>query len=131
MVLTKVGQFTLRTTDGSQAITDVGFTPKAIILFSHESNSTGWTADYAVTSIGFATAANSMACVYAAAQTGVACPETTPYRYGSSSYVIVAPEDQAGAIGYSATLTSFDSGGFTLAVTNAVSYTHLRAHETR
>ena len=109
----KVGTFSARSGDGSQAITGVGFTPSCVIVFAQG----GGPAYFA--SWGFASLAASM-CIRAMAQSGPSSDYVTGFLLSSALLI------QIGTYG-SAVLSSMDTDGFTLSWIDRTSGASLNA----
>lgn len=114
-VSTKVGNFSLRTTTGSQAITGVGFQPKAILLWTAREfllNTDSQVYEY---SIGAATGTTSR-WAHASYQNNWGDNSATQT---SNSLCLLLTRAGLGDI-RTVDLTSFDSDGFTLSVTASI-----------
>lgn len=106
----KVGSFNPIATTGSQAVTGVGFTPKAIIFYTSFSGAGGFSSDYK-TMIGFTAGAASSFAVSVASDSGV-----TPSNVGRrvAAKCVTLSNSDGLTISAEADLTSFDADGFTI-----------------
>src|SRR5215467_2320173 len=103
-VSTKAGSFAANTVTGNQAVTGVGFQPKAVLLFSTGATATGDVAPAAISgtyNIGFATDSTHRAAL-SLFDTG----------YGHSNAAIQYLADQGSPP--VADFVSMDAGGFTI-----------------
>lgn len=105
----KVGQFQITAGTGTLAITDVGFTPKALILWTTYQTATGIT-DGAKFAIGWTDGSHHR--TESVQSTDNAATSDTERMVGNVLLRVVT--DGAGTEGLRLTFTSFDSGGFTV-----------------
>lgn len=117
-----VGSFTANTATGSQAVTGVGFTPKAILFWMSGSSAASgtWQSDVRQ-SIGFTSGAAESYSVAGASDDAAADSNTG--RRIAAKCVTVIDVDGATTIG-EADLTSFGADGFTLNWTDAPATAH-------
>lgn len=110
-MLTKVGQFNAQTTSGNQAVTGIGFAPRALIFWAvGATNNDEFNATWFTQGIGFTTGpANS----YAQASAALASTSASTYRR-VESVAIIQTNTSATGIVRRADLASLDSDGFTL-----------------
>lgn len=117
--LTKKGTI-VATTAGSppvsQAVTGVGFTPKAVLIWGQNITSANSYATNNYGSFGFATSSSDRKSMTWAADDNLAT--TNSARRSSSALCLYQFTDGTGGIDGSADLTSMDSDGFTLSWTN-------------
>lgn len=109
----KIGTFTKPASGvtGSQAITNVGFQPKVLIITSEAQTSLNTTLQNDIRSVfGFSTGASESACLRLYALGGGAATSTARH-YFSTDLIRIGSGTTAAAV---ASLTSFDSDGFTL-----------------
>lgn len=126
-VLYKTGSFT-KSVDAApvdQSVTGIGFTPKALILFTHGSAS----ADDAIgtqsaISMGFSDGTTSKS-IWSGSKDAVATSDAN--RYASSSEILITRSVTGGAAANAADLKSLDADGFTLTwTTNSASATIIK-----
>src|SRR5215472_9103817 len=114
-VSTKAGTITIGTGTGSQAFTGIGFTPKALILFSTGATATGDVAPAAASgayNIGFATDTTHRAALSLF---------DTGYGQHGAAIQYIADQGTPGVCD----LTSFDADGFHLTCNPAVTTTRI------
>lgn len=102
--------FAASTAGGSQAITGVGFQPKAIIFFYTTQTAAGNSSTSSGYGMGFATASSTQRAI---ATYSVAAGTSDTARVSSETKTIIILS-AVGTIGAAASLTSFDSNGFTI-----------------
>jgi hypothetical protein len=107
----KVGNFAARLTNGTQAVTGVGFQPAALLFFT-----SGETADGTSTEAFFTCGFGLSSTVRAAIGTTSNDGSQASGRYHTNAHAIVLTTT-AGAVGFAADLDSMDADGFTLDVT--------------
>ena len=110
----KVGTLTSPASAGSQSYTVPGLgteTPKALVFFFTRQGAEGYAAGMA-TAVGFAAGPSSQACVSTSSSDNVS--PTVAYRNQRDSHCLSVVDPSTGGTDVSATLTSFDPGGFTL-----------------
>ncbi len=112
----RIGSFTKRTSAGSQSITGLGFQPTGLMLFSHNStagNGTVETANPAAAiSIGASSGSAAMGTVWMHDRTII---NTDVNMISHTNLVMRMGASNNGITDYGqATLTSYDTGGFTL-----------------
>lgn len=111
-LLTKVGSFAKIDTTGTQAITGVGFTPKAIVFWTSGSNAASGTWDpHILQSIGFTAGPTNSYAVGLAMRDGVG--DTNTARRMAAKVICTAHYDGT-SVFEEADLSSFDADGFTL-----------------
>lgn len=108
-LLTKVGTFTPATSTGAQAITGVGFLPKALILTGSGNTTAGSWNNHVFHAIGFSDGVDSW-CESAAANQGT----TNAVRHRIENTIFVQNNTNSAGIVRRASLDSFDADGFTL-----------------
>jgi len=112
----KAGSGTQPSTTGTQAITGLGFTPKAVIMGSVGNTASTVVAAEARLSYGFATATNQIFSMWMGDLDNVT-PTTNASRTSTTSLVAMANPAASGTTSTllaEATLSSLDSDGFTL-----------------
>lgn len=113
-LLAKKGVFTLPTATGSVPVTGVGFQPKALILWTTGQTATGYAAGL---KLGFGMAASSTQRVTTAIRADDAVSPIVAVRRAMTNACLIASMTSGGSLQMSTDLTSFDSDGFTLALT--------------
>jgi hypothetical protein len=108
----KAGSFALRTSTGSQAVTGVGFQPKAIVFFMNQLTADG-SAVNAYRSIGFAVSSTQRGTVCLVSLDAQATSDS--YK-GSSTTRCIRLLDTAGTVVLSVDFVSMDADGFTISV---------------
>lgn len=103
----KVGNFTKRTSVGTQSITGLGFQPKALIFYSVNHNTNGFRNSY-YAYLGFTSGSSESYCASFDSVNGVGTSDTSQ---GMKSKAIVVGGQ---TVSSDADLQSFDSDGFTL-----------------
>lgn len=112
-LLTKVGSFAKNNTTGTQAITGVGFTPKAIIFWTSQTNgwvSGTWTPGYSAL-FGMTAGPTNSYCVQTTEDDAIA---TSASARTMKAKAIAATNNIATGQRFEADLQSFDADGFTL-----------------
>lgn len=111
----KTGQITEKLTTGSQSTTGVGFQPDALIMFAGYSTTSAPSSNAAGSNftIGFASGANNQG-VMAERGQDIAPGGSNTARYQSASNIFAFVHDSTDTVPSLASLTSFDSDGFTL-----------------
>lgn len=105
----KKGSFAAATSTGNQAVTGVGFQPKALIVWATRQTATGFAADAAL-SFGFTDGTNQR-CLSVAGTDNVAT--TAERRYARTDKTLCLLTG-SGTVEVDAAIVSFDSDGFTL-----------------
>lgn len=111
-VFTKVGTFANNATVGTQAITGVGFQPKAIIIWTAATGASGTFSGHQYASIGLATSATNQYAFGMAEADGQATPNSR--RSFSNAKVIYTHNTAGSGLWFDAALVSMDADGFTL-----------------
>jgi hypothetical protein len=107
----KAGVLTQPTATGSQSVTGIGFTPKAVMFFSVGRTAAGTSATDLIFMTGFSDGTNdSCTCHWS----GNALADSDVYNLNSQSCCIGIVTAGAGTLGGQADMTSFGSDGFTL-----------------
>ncbi len=108
----KVGKLDVPGSTGSQAITGLGFTPKALFFFGTLRTSDGTSVDFAI-NLGMATASgsNNQGSVSGSGQDAAASANTDRY---STNANCISHYGHAGALVIQAAFTSMDADGFTI-----------------
>lgn len=111
-LLTKVGSFTKIGATGTQSITGVGFTPKAIIFWTTGSASASGTwQSHVFSTLGFTTGPTNSFAVAATSEDAIATSNTGRRM---AAKAITNSNTGGSAAEYEADLASFDADGFTL-----------------
>lgn len=114
----KVGSFTLNTTTGNQAITGIGFQPKAIIFFGNRRTSDGSDAR-ADWGFGMATSSTARGCIMQTAEDNVSAATALQADRMVSDVACYELIDKDQNYLVSVDFVSNDSDGFTVNIVNA------------
>lgn len=106
----KVGSFVKSSATGTQAISGVGFQPKALILFSTGTNTANGFAGSPRTALGLSSGASASYAVCAASLNATS-PSNASRRFAAKALTLV---DWGETLRAECDLTSFDADGFTL-----------------
>lgn len=107
----KVGAFNQSTSTGNQAVTDPGFQPNGLVLFSWNAATSSSILEDSRTTIGAADSASSRFTTWAGDQDNVAVTECNSILDRDK---IIGMYNHPGTLQTEADLVSFDSGGFTI-----------------
>lgn len=119
----KAGTIAARTTTGSQGYTGIGFTPKALILFVTNRTSTGVTTSINQIGYGFSSASASRAVAITSRNGGTSTGNIDEESRMAAAAITML--NTFGSLHLEATLTSFDSDGFTLNFTTVTGSANL------
>ena len=124
-LLTKKGVITLPTTTQSVPVTGVGFQPKALMLWTTGETATGFASGL---KLGFGMAASSTQRVTTAIRANDNVSPIVGVRRAMSNVCLIASLTSGGSLEMYTDFTSFDSDGFTLALTVASAGTAYKVH---
>jgi hypothetical protein len=121
-LLAKVGSFAANTSTGDQAVTGVGFTPKAIIFFGSAVTATGFSAG-AQAFFGFTAGASESFCGTLASDDN-ANPSNSAKR-AAAKCIAMLTSGATNSADAEADLKTFDADGFTITWTDAPAAAYL------
>lgn len=114
----KVGSFDMNGSTGNQAVTGVGFQPKAVMFFGTIDNTTEGAQSQAKLSMGCATATNERWACSVYDQDSLGATNSIAKEYITESKCII--RNDASSVTLAADLVSLDSDGFTVNITTAL-----------